>query len=70
MQAIEDDDFMPTIQNCPRIASDFTGWHYKDMREIVPFCELHDPEPPDFLEMCIQERKIKDTPDLKLDEKQ
>ena len=28
------------------------------MREIVPFCEEHDTEQPDFLEMCLSERRI------------
>ena len=53
-----DADFLPTFYPVPQIASAFNGWHYQNMREIVPFCEENDTEPPDFLEMCLSERRI------------
>jgi len=37
------DDFLPTFYSTPRIAGAFNGWHYKDMREIIPFCLENDP---------------------------
>ena len=59
MEALSaDEDFLPTFYTTPRIASDFNGWHYKDMREIVPFCEDNDDEKPDFLDMCLVERLV------------
>ena len=65
------DDFIPTFYDTPRIAGAFSGWHYKDMREIAPFCQDNDPEPPDFIEMCCKENIIKSsyTADLEIDEK-
>ncbi len=62
-----DEEFMPQFHDTPRIASDFTGWHYKNMRELVPFCQDNDPDPPDFVEMCYQERKIKDRFELSME---
>lgn len=53
-----DEDFLPTFYSTPRIASQFNGWHYKDMREIIPFCEDNDTEPPDFLQLCLKEGKF------------
>lgn len=56
-----DDDFLPTFYSTPRIASQFNGWHYKDMREIVPFCREYCEETgdhPDFLQLCLKEGKI------------
>ena len=66
-----DEDFLPTFYDTPRIASAFSGWHYKDMREIVPFCQENDPEPPDFLEICLKEKLIKQSYgyELEIDEK-
>lgn len=54
-----DDDFMPTFYCTPRIAGAFTDWHYKDMREIIPFCMDNDENPPDFAEMLFTEKVIK-----------
>ena len=53
------EDFLPTFHYTPQIAGAFNGWHYKDMREILPFCQDNDPIPPDFEEVCIKERLIK-----------
>ena len=30
------------------------------MREVVPFCLEHDPNPPDFFAMCVKERLLED----------
>ena len=54
-----DEDFMPTYHSTPRIAGAFNGWHYTNMREIVPFCEKNDPDPPDFLEMCVSDGSLR-----------
>ena len=59
-----DDDFMPQIYRTPRIASAFNGWHYKDMMEMVPFCEENDPDPPNFVDLCVRENLIRDETDI------
>ena len=70
MDAINmDDDFMPTYYSTPRIAGPFNGWHYKDMREIVPFVEENDLNPPDFAKMCLDELKLKPWQYEQMDEK-
>lgn len=48
---------MPT--NTPRIAGSFNGFHYKQMREIVPFVEENDNNKPDFAKMCLDELILK-----------
>ena len=64
--ATMDEEFMPTIYSTPRIASAFNGWHYRNMREIVPFCEDNDPDPPDILDLCLKERLIRETMDMEI----
>ena len=44
---------MPSFSSTPRIAASFTGWRYKEMREVIDFCEKNDPNPKD--EQFIQE---------------
>ena len=51
-----DFDFMPTFHSTPQIASQFNGWHYKDMREAIPFVRELDDDPPDIIEMLLLER--------------
>ena len=60
MEALQaEEEFLPSFQFTPEIAGAFTGWHYKEMRDIIPFCMDNDPIPLDFEELCIKERKIK-----------
>ena len=60
MAAIEaDEEFMVNLHTTPRIASSFTGWHYQEMREIVPFVKDNDPEPPDFLNELFATGKVR-----------
>ena len=41
-------DDIPTVHaGTPRLAGNFTGWKYREMREVVPFCAANDPLPPD-----------------------
>lgn len=65
MEALSaDDDFLPTFYSTPRIAGVFSDWHYRDMREIVPFCKDNDPSPPDFADMLFVEKAVKFRLDL------
>ena len=57
--AYMEDDFMPTYYSTPRICGSFNGWHYKYMREIVPFVAENDPDAPDFAKMCLNELILK-----------
>lgn len=37
----------------PHIIGPFTNWKYVQMREIVPFCQAQDKNPPNFLKQAI-----------------
>ena len=34
------------------------------MMEMIPFCEENDPDPPDFVDICVRENLIRDETDL------
>jgi len=43
----------------PEITGPFTNWNYRSMRNMVDFCKLHDPYPPNFIGQLIDEGKIR-----------
>lgn len=52
-------DFIPNLANVPKIASQFTDWRYKEMREVIEFCTTEDPHKPDFMGRLIDEGVIR-----------
>ena len=47
------------LGNIPYITGPFTNWNYKSMREVIPFCKIHDNSPPRFLEMAIEQGEVR-----------
>ena len=37
----------------------FTNWNYKSMREVIPFCQANDKNPPNFLQMGIDQGEVR-----------
>ena len=50
---------MPEVSRAPKIASEFTGWQYKEMRGIVEFCTDNDPHKPDFMSKLIDDGVVR-----------
>ena len=54
-----DPDFIPDLSRAPKLASQFTDWRYKEMRNVVEFCIDNDPNKPDFLSRLIDEGVVR-----------
>ena len=52
-------DFIPEIKLRPQIASQFTDWRYKEMRNVVEFCAEFDPHKPNFMQSLIDDGIIR-----------
>ena len=61
------DEFLPmNASSTPLFAADFNNWKYEKMHDVVRFCMQKDLDPPNFVQMCINEEKIKNVRPEKL----
>ena len=55
-----DEEFIPESGlDPPKIASQFTDWRYKEMRNVVEFCTENDPYKPNFMERLTKDKIIR-----------
>jgi len=56
-----DPDFVPMkAGDRPHILGPFNNWKYQPMREMIPFVRKYDKDPPNFLQMAVEQDLIRE----------
>ena len=59
IQKSEVDELFPAVYEIPHISGAFNDWHWESMRSVIDFCKLYDKNPPNFIQMLIEEKLIR-----------
>ena len=58
-EKLDEEEFLPETGFEPKIASQFTDWKYKTMRNVVKFCQENDHHKPNFMESLVNDKIIR-----------
>lgn len=55
----DQDDFMAPIYETPHIGGAFNNWKFEQMRNMIDFCMVNDPNPPNFLDDMVNNKQLR-----------